>query len=62
MSTSVIEVAEAECGWSVRWKQRVESNFPDAAAAVRYAQRLSSEERQAPRVRVYFAAATGAAG
>jgi hypothetical protein len=54
MLPPVIEIAEAKDGWNVRWKTVIEATFPDAAAAVRFAQGLSTRERQPPRVRVYF--------
>ena len=60
MAPSVIEIAEANDGWNVRWKTATRATFPNAAAAVRYAQELSTTERRRPRVRVYFTApATG---
>jgi hypothetical protein len=57
MLAPVIEIAEVEGCWSVRWEERIKATFPNVAAAVRYAQKLSTGGDQPPRVRVYFTSA-----
>jgi hypothetical protein len=57
MPNTLIEIAQADAGWAVRWNDATAATFPDTAAAVSYARDLSSTLEQggcAPRIRVYF--------
>jgi hypothetical protein len=59
MSTRLIEIAEAEAGWTVRWNDAIAATFPDTAAALAYARSLSTgleEPGAEPRIRVYLSA------
>jgi hypothetical protein len=60
MSTRLIEIAEADAGWTVRWNDEIAATFPDTAAALAYARSLSAgleTPGAEPRIRVYLSAA-----
>ena len=59
----VIEIAEAESGWTVCWNNEIAATFAETAAALAYARRLSAGLQTPgpePRIRVYFTPRTPA--
>jgi hypothetical protein len=64
MSMRLIEIAEADAGWTVRWNNEIAATFADATSALTYARGLSAGLDAAgpePRIRVYFGAEAPAA-
>jgi hypothetical protein len=62
MSTRLIEITEADAGWTVRWNDEISAPFADTAGALAYARSLSAgleNPGAEPRIRVYFSAERG---